>query len=256
MRRVPPSMLVREDLDRLLTGGAAEGENIVSALVETVTRLVVQELLEAEQADYLGGRGRYERRGEDQRGSRNGYEPGRLPTGPTRSGGSPGPTRLCGAEQGLLGVGFGVVVVLLSGVCDADSPARNLHGEQQCFDQWCGVCWTLLVVAKRHAGEHPLRRQHRLCQRRRTSGVVLRDHKRHCFRRILASCDFVRRYWPDDGPVVGDQRGVLIVTHVRPQWVRPPDARPGAGDHPRPLAVGGEPALPGGRRRRARRERV
>jgi putative transposase len=80
MRRVAPSMLVREDLDRLLSGGVAEGENIVSALVETVTRLVVQQLLEAEQADYLGGRGRYERRGDDQRGSRNGYEPGRLRT--------------------------------------------------------------------------------------------------------------------------------------------------------------------------------
>ena len=46
--------------------------------MDTVTRLVVQELLEAEQADYLGGRGRYERRGLDQRGSRNGYEPGRI----------------------------------------------------------------------------------------------------------------------------------------------------------------------------------
>jgi len=78
MRRVPPSMFVREDLDRLLRGGVAEGTNIVSALVDTVTRLVVQELLEAEQADYLGGRGRYERREIDQRGSRNGYEPGRI----------------------------------------------------------------------------------------------------------------------------------------------------------------------------------
>jgi putative transposase len=78
MRRVPPSMLVREDLGRLLTGGVDDGSNIVSALVDTVTRLVVQELLEAEQADYLGGRGRYVRRGEDQRGARNGYEPGRL----------------------------------------------------------------------------------------------------------------------------------------------------------------------------------
>jgi transposase-like protein len=47
----------------------------VSALVETVTRLVVQELLEAEQADFLGGRGRYGRRGQGQVGSRNGYEP-------------------------------------------------------------------------------------------------------------------------------------------------------------------------------------
>lgn len=45
-----------------------------------VTKLVVQQLLEAEQADFLGGRGRYERRGPDQRGSRNGYEPGRIRT--------------------------------------------------------------------------------------------------------------------------------------------------------------------------------
>ena len=78
MRRVPPSMFVREDLDRLLHGSVDEGTNIVSALVDTVTRLVVQELLEAEQVDYLGGRGRYERRGIDQRGSRNGYETGRI----------------------------------------------------------------------------------------------------------------------------------------------------------------------------------
>ena len=42
--------------------------------------MVVQELLEGEQADYLGGRGRYERRGEGQVGSRNGYAPGRVRT--------------------------------------------------------------------------------------------------------------------------------------------------------------------------------
>jgi|SRR5579862_309816 len=77
MRKVSPSVLVREELARLLHGGADEGENIVSALVDTVTRLVVQELLEAEQADYLGGRGRYERRARTG-GLRNGYEPGRI----------------------------------------------------------------------------------------------------------------------------------------------------------------------------------
>jgi transposase-like protein len=78
MRRVPPSMLVREELDRLLHEETDEGTNIVSALVDTVTRLVVQQLLEAEQVDFLGGRGRYERRGADQLGSRNGYELGRI----------------------------------------------------------------------------------------------------------------------------------------------------------------------------------
>ena len=80
MRRLPPSMLVREELDRLLHDGADEQANIISAMVDTVTRLVVQGLLEGEQADFLGGRGRYERRGDGQRGSRNGYEPGRIRT--------------------------------------------------------------------------------------------------------------------------------------------------------------------------------
>ncbi|MFQ5507676.1 MAG: IS256 family transposase [Planctomycetota bacterium] len=65
---------------QLLDGGVGENVNIVSALVETVTRLVVQELLEGEQTDYLGGRGRYERRTEGQRGARNGYERRRLRT--------------------------------------------------------------------------------------------------------------------------------------------------------------------------------
>ena len=58
MRRVAPSVIAREQLRELLGGGVDRESNVVSALVETVTRLVVQELLEAEQADYLGGRGR------------------------------------------------------------------------------------------------------------------------------------------------------------------------------------------------------
>jgi hypothetical protein len=41
-----------------MRGGAALGGNIISELVSTVTRLVVQELLEAEQTDFVGGRGR------------------------------------------------------------------------------------------------------------------------------------------------------------------------------------------------------
>src|ERR687893_1978951 len=80
MQRVTPSQIARQQLQELLAGGADRGSNIVSVLVETVTRLVVQELLEGEQADYLGGRGRYERRGEGQVGSRNGYESGRVRT--------------------------------------------------------------------------------------------------------------------------------------------------------------------------------
>lgn len=96
MRRLPPSVLVRRELDRVLAQGADEGTNIVSALVEVVTHLVVQGLLEGEQADFLGGRGRYERRAEHQHGSRNGYAPGRLRTAEgaigvrvPRSGGRP-----------------------------------------------------------------------------------------------------------------------------------------------------------------------
>ncbi|MGH3780277.1 MAG: hypothetical protein ACRDRO_06520 [Pseudonocardiaceae bacterium] len=68
MGRVAPSVIAREQLQELLTGGVGRGSNIVSPLVETVTRLVVQELLEGEQAEFLGGRGRYERRGEGSRG--------------------------------------------------------------------------------------------------------------------------------------------------------------------------------------------
>ena len=50
-------MIAGERLAGLLAGGADRESNIVSALVETVTRLVVHELLEAEQSDFLGGRG-------------------------------------------------------------------------------------------------------------------------------------------------------------------------------------------------------
>jgi len=80
VRRVAPSVLACEQLHRLLAGGVDRETNIVAALVETVTRLVVQELVEGEQADFLGDRGRYERRAGGQVGSRNGYERGRLRT--------------------------------------------------------------------------------------------------------------------------------------------------------------------------------
>jgi transposase-like protein len=80
MRRVAPSVRIREELDQLLSEGAEGEANIVSALVEKVTRLVVQELLEGEQTDFLGGRGRYERRSGGQGGSRNGYERARIRT--------------------------------------------------------------------------------------------------------------------------------------------------------------------------------
>ena len=80
MGKVAPSVIAREQLQRLLAGSVDRERNIVSALVEAVTRLVVQELVEGEQGDFLGGRGHYERRGDGRVGSRNGYQPGRIRT--------------------------------------------------------------------------------------------------------------------------------------------------------------------------------
>lgn len=80
MRRVAPSVIAREQLQQLLDGSVDRETNIVSLLVQLVTRLMVQELVEGEQGDFLGGRGRYQRRAEGQVGARNGYERGRLRT--------------------------------------------------------------------------------------------------------------------------------------------------------------------------------
>jgi len=80
MRRLVPSMQVRDELNRLFAASAEPETSVVSAFVELMITIVAQQLLEAEQADFLGGRGRYEREGEGQRGSRNGYEPGRIYT--------------------------------------------------------------------------------------------------------------------------------------------------------------------------------
>lgn len=76
----PPSVIAEEDIRRLLSNGTSSREDVVAAFVTKASRLVVQLLLEAEQADFLSGRGRYERRRISQRGSRNGYQPARLRT--------------------------------------------------------------------------------------------------------------------------------------------------------------------------------
>jgi hypothetical protein len=52
--------------------------SIVSELVQMISELVVQQLLAAEQADFLGGRRHYQRREGGQRGLRNGYKPRRV----------------------------------------------------------------------------------------------------------------------------------------------------------------------------------
>lgn len=80
MRRVAPSVIARERLHELLGGTVDRDTNIISDLVAAVSELVVQELVEGEQADFLGGRGHYQRREEGQRGFRNGYEPRRIRT--------------------------------------------------------------------------------------------------------------------------------------------------------------------------------
>ena len=66
MRKVPPSVMVREEINRTL----AEGVNAEGDLLSTLARLglsyLVQQALEQEQEDFLG-RGRYERRRGDLR---------------------------------------------------------------------------------------------------------------------------------------------------------------------------------------------
>ncbi len=61
MRGVLPSMLVREDLEQLLHGERSQSTNLISSLVDVISRLVIQELLASQQAASLGGRGRDER---------------------------------------------------------------------------------------------------------------------------------------------------------------------------------------------------
>ncbi len=81
MRRVPPSTMVREEIQELFAGGVDRGANILSALAELGVRYLAQQALEQEQEDFIG-RGHYERRpqGEPHRGYRNGYEDARLKT--------------------------------------------------------------------------------------------------------------------------------------------------------------------------------
>ena len=71
MGRVAPSVIARAQLHGLLAGGVERESNIISALIEAMVRLMVQEVLEGEQGDFRDGRGRYERRAEGLWGSRS-----------------------------------------------------------------------------------------------------------------------------------------------------------------------------------------
>ena len=80
MRRQPPSTVIREEIDRLLSRGTNEETNLLSELAELGLRYLVQQGFEQEQEDFLGRR-HYERRGVGTpRGLRNGYEDARLKT--------------------------------------------------------------------------------------------------------------------------------------------------------------------------------
>jgi putative transposase len=80
MRRVPPSTVIREEIEQLLTGGVAPRQSIISTLADLGLRYVVQQGLEQEQEDFLG-RAHYERRDDSSpRGLRNGYEDAALKT--------------------------------------------------------------------------------------------------------------------------------------------------------------------------------
>ena len=90
MRKVPPSVMVREEINRTLTEGVTAGGDLLSTLAQLGLSYLVQQALEQEQEDFLG-RGRYERQrgdsvraedgqGEHRRLYRNGYEEGTLRT--------------------------------------------------------------------------------------------------------------------------------------------------------------------------------
>ena len=79
MRRIARSEQIEQALHGFLESGMDSSEQPVSELLKLGAQLMVQKALEQEVADYLG-RGRYERRQEDQEGLRNGYEPGHVRT--------------------------------------------------------------------------------------------------------------------------------------------------------------------------------
>jgi putative transposase len=84
MRKVPPSNVLREEINRSLADGVQDGTDLLSHLAHLGLGYLVQQALEQEQEDFLG-RGRYERQGREGTGDRparyrNGYEEGKLKT--------------------------------------------------------------------------------------------------------------------------------------------------------------------------------
>jgi transposase-like protein len=78
--RVPPSTVIREEIDQLLTGGVGPRSNIISILADLGLRYIASHGLEQEQEDFLG-RAHYQRRDDSSpRGLRNGYEDAAIKT--------------------------------------------------------------------------------------------------------------------------------------------------------------------------------
>jgi putative transposase len=87
MRKVPPSAVLREEINHVLSPSGVDQEtDLLSRLAHLGLGYLIQHALEQEQEDFLG-RGRYERRhhreedaSDDQPAYRNGYEESRLRT--------------------------------------------------------------------------------------------------------------------------------------------------------------------------------
>jgi putative transposase len=81
MNRIPPSQLIREQIEALLNGAFEDQDDLLSQLVRLGAQQLVQEALEQEATDYLG-REHYEhlQEGQEHRGYRNGYRPAGLDT--------------------------------------------------------------------------------------------------------------------------------------------------------------------------------
>lgn len=73
MKRIPPSVTMKEELFTLLAQGVAEGHPLTS-VVRASARVMLQVALEAEVTEFLG-RAHYQRGTRKQPGYRNGYEP-------------------------------------------------------------------------------------------------------------------------------------------------------------------------------------
>ncbi len=76
MTRIPPAEQLGQLAEQLAMGArqGTEAEDLTSTLVRLGARKLIEELLEAETSDILGGRGRYQRRSAGQQGLRNGYK--------------------------------------------------------------------------------------------------------------------------------------------------------------------------------------